>query len=699
MLQPLVALASLWLPPQGATPSAPPTQDSTPAPSGRARELEESVITPTLSERRRMDTPWTEDVITAEEIERRAYRTLPQALRDTPGVFVQETAVGQGSPYIRGFTGYQNLLLIDGIRLNNSVFRSGPNQYWNTIDPYTIDAMEVVMGPSSVIYGSDSLGGTVNVRTRNPYAREGRTFGGQLFYRGSTAEQSNWGRAEYWASAGDTGVLMGVGGKDFGDLIAGSGTGEQPGTGYSQLEGDLKVETFVDPDTRLVFAYQHVAQNEVPRTHKTVDAVPFEGTTVGSELRRDLDQRRTLAYGQLHGENVDSWFDRYSLSLSWHQQEEERHRLRASGYDEQGFTVDQLGLFGNLSSDTPLGRLTYGLDYYHDEVGSFSSSNPIQGPVADDSSYDLFGLFIQDEVEAGERLDLVLGARFSYAAVDAGSYEDPATGDPASLEDEYSAFVGSARLLYELEPDRAHLFGGVSQGFRAPGLSDLTRLDSARSNELEVASPGLEPEYTTTYEVGLKTESRRASTQVSLFYTDIRDGIIRTPTGNTVGTDVEVVKSNVGDGHVYGVEFGGAFELHPDWTLFGNAAYQYGRQDTFPTSAPVIASETITRMMPLMAQLGLLWELPARDMWLEAQLVYADDADRLNTRDEADTERIPPGGTPGYLIANLRGGWRVTEDVTLDLALENLGDVNYRVHGSGQNMPGFNVIVGLRVSL
>ena len=214
-----------------------------------------------------------------------------------------------------------------------------------------------------------------------------------------------------------------------------------------------------------------------------------------------------------------------------------------------------------------------------------------------------------------------------------------------------------------------------------------------------MASPGLEPEYTTTYELGLKTESAVASTRLSAFYTEIRDGIIRTPTGNTVGTDIEVVKSNVGDGYVTGLELGGAWEFARGWTLFGNAAYQYGEQDTFPTSAPVIERETITRMMPLMAQVGLLWELPGRDLWVEGQLVYADDEDRLNTRDQADTQRIPPGGTPGYLIANLRGGWRVTDDVVVDLALDNLGDVNYRVHGSGQNMPGFNVILGLRVSL
>jgi len=85
-----------------------------------------------------------------------------------PGVMVQKTGHGQGSPYIRGFTGFRTLLMIDGIRLNNAVFRDGPNQYWNTVDPFSIERLEVVKGPSSVLYGSDAIGGTVNVITRGP---------------------------------------------------------------------------------------------------------------------------------------------------------------------------------------------------------------------------------------------------------------------------------------------------------------------------------------------------------------------------------------------------------------------------------------------------------------------------------------------------------------------------------------------------
>jgi len=80
----------------------------------------------------------------AEFLREQARRTLPEALQYTPGVLVQKTAHGHGSPFIRGFTGRQNLLMVDGVRINNSTWRGGPVQYWSTVDPYAIDHIELV---------------------------------------------------------------------------------------------------------------------------------------------------------------------------------------------------------------------------------------------------------------------------------------------------------------------------------------------------------------------------------------------------------------------------------------------------------------------------------------------------------------------------------------------------------------------------
>lgn len=665
--------------------------------------LSETIITATRSPQAGLEVPYSSEWVSAETIEERAYRTTPQILRDLPGVMVQETAPGHGSPYIRGFTSFRNLFLIDGIRLNNSVFRPGPNQYWNTVDPLSIEALEVIKGPSSVLYGSDAMGGTVQALTKSPYRRAGSDSGvaGELYYRYGSAEDAHFARAEASVFAGDDfGVLIGIGGKDFGDLEGGRNTGTQPETGYSEIDADLKLESQLDEDTQLVFGFQHVYQNDVPRTHRTVYAVPFEGTTVGSDLRRDLDQERTLAYGQLHGEVDSDWMDHYDVSLSWQGQSEVRHRTRGSGVrEEQGFDVGTIGLWTSMMSTTSIGRLTYGFDYYHDDVDSFSSTEPIQGPVADDSTYDLAGIYIQDEIEATDRLDFILGTRFSYAEADAESVLDPVTSTQTSIEDDWNAWTSSARFSYEVERDQTHFFGGISQGFRAPNLSDLTRLDSARTNEFEIPSPGLDPEYTTSYELGVKTERDDVSAQFAVFYTEIEDQIIRFPTGNTNGSgEAEITKDNVGDGYVYGVELGAAWELVKQWTLFGNGTYQYGRVDTYPTSAQVKEKEYITRMMPFMAQLGIRWDSANRKKWGEFLARYAADADKLNTRDQGDTSRIPPGGTPSYLVLDLRGGWRIDDSFTVNAGLANLTDEDYRVHGSGHNMPGRGVYVGVTFS-
>jgi len=670
--------------------------------------LDAVVVTPSGGAQALFDAPFSAETVAAQELERQSYRSLPQVLRDIPGVLVQETAPGHGSPYIRGFTGFQNLFLIDGIRLNNSVFRAGPNQYWNTVDPFSIERLEVVKGPSSVLYGSDAIGGTVQAITRSPYGYGPEPFfGGELALRFATAENYSIGRGELSATNGSTvGLLVGTSLKDFGDLRGGADSGHQPNTGYDEWAGDVKLEHFFGDHARLVVAHQSVHQTDVPRTHKTIFAKSFEGTTIGSDLQRDLDQDRELTYMQLHTEGLDGWFDSSSTSLSWHDQSEERDRIKGSGARElQGFEVGTLGFFQHFHSDTSAGRLSYGVEFYHDRVDSFldkltaqTAADDIQGPIADDATYDLLGVFLQDQVELSERWNAVFGARLQYAAVDADSVRDPATDTQIALDDNWATVVGSVRLTYEASDD-TNLFGGISQGFRAPNLSDLTRFDSARSDEFEVPSPGLDPEFTISYEVGVKVENERASTQASVFYTDIQDAITRVPTGATnADGDFEITKANVGDGYVAGVELGSAYQLASDWTLFGNATWMEGKAETFPTSAPVIAEEYLDRLMPLTMQLGLRWEDAAGKLWAEGLAVHAEKADRLSTRDRADTERIPPGGTPAYTVLDLRGGWKMNADTTWTVALENLTDEDYRIHGSGQNRPGANLVVGLRVS-
>jgi hemoglobin/transferrin/lactoferrin receptor protein len=667
------------------------------------------VVTATRDERLAKDTPYASSVLTAEALRlEQSTRTLPEALSTQAGTMVQKTGHGQGSPYIRGFTGYRTLFLIDGIRLNNATFRDGPNQYWNTVDALGLHQIEMVRGPFSTLYGSDAIGGTVNAITRGVQdLRSDRDWDRSLYYRYSSAENAHIARADSIGRLTEALTLtLGYTFKEFGDLEGGSTVGTQERTGYDERDWDAKLEYFVSDNAYIVLAHQSVDVDNAWRTHKTVYGINWEGLSVGSEFRRVFDQDRELTYLQYHHENVAGFVEAIHAGVSRHLQSEERDRLRTrERHDVQGFDVETLGAFITLKSPSPVGTLIYGAEIYHDAVDSFKhtlapdgsvSSTSIQGPIGDDATYETLGIHLQDEIGATEKLSFILGGRYEFAQADADSVEDPASGQRISVSGDWDAVVGSARSLYHLNPEKTvSAFAGVSQGFRAPNLSDLTRLDSARTDEIETPSPDLDPEHFVSYEAGLKATTQGLTAQLAYFYTDIEDMIVRTPTGRIIDGDHEVTKRNGGDGYVQGVELDASFGLWRELDMFGTFTWMDGEVDTYPTSSAELATETIDRLMPPTGRFGLRWN-QGGTYWAEAGCTIAAKADALSTRDTSDTSRIPPGGTPGYTVYGVRMGWRCTDRIAVSVAVENITDEDYRVHGSGVNEPGRNLIVSLR---
>lgn len=681
-----------------------------------AYDLDEIIVTASRRSEKAFAVPYMVNVQDARElVENRQVRTLVEAMRELPGVMVQKTGHGQGSPYIRGFTGLRTLFLIDGIRLNNSTFREGPNQYWNTVDPFSVQRLEVVKGPSSVLYGSDAIGGTVNAITRELDDLDGKDTRGRIVVRGASAEGSFIARPEVGYVNSDLKLLTGFSYKDFGNLIAGGGTGNQARTGYEERDADIKLTYDFAANRRLIAAVQYVSQNDAWRVHKTVFAKSWRGTTTGDEMRRSLDQQRTLAYLQYEAQDITALASSMTLSLSWHQQNEERLRVRNDGrYDRQGTDVGTLGLWGQLDIPARRGPWTAGVEVYRDSVDSFRDDfnadgtlrgSGIQGPVADDASYIIADAFVQKQTTIGDNGELVAGMRYTWSRADANSVQNPTTGErmavgglwnktTASLR--YSRDVGATSVGAASGRDTSvRLFAGISQGFRAPNLADLTRFDSARSNEIETPVDSLEPERFLTYEFGAKLESSNWSTQASIYHTSIDDMIIRMPTGRVIDGENEVSKHNSGRGFVNGIELQARYRLTDEWSVFGNLAWVDGEVETFPDSSAVSAREPLDRLMPIQAYLGGRWQPPVENYWFEALISMADEQDKLSTRDRADTDRIPPNGTPGYAVLALRGGWRMLNSWRISVAVENVFDENYRTHGSGLNEPGRNLVVSV----
>ena len=675
--------------------------------------LETVVVTATLDETRLTDVPYSADSISARKILERSYPSLPDALRDTPGIYVPRTAPGQSSPVIRGFTGFRNLLLIDGVRLNNSVFREGANQYWATVDPFLVDRLEVVKSSSSVLFGSDAIGGTVNALTKSAYAPAGTPAGSSYIseeadYRWSSGDQSHIGHVE--ASLGQSalwGLRFGFSPLSVGDIRA-ADLGRQSHTGYDGLSFDAKLDVDLSSEAKLIVAYQQTDLNDVWRTHSTIYGVSYAGTTPGSDLERILDQRRQLAYAQLAITDPNDWLNNARFSMSWQRQAEWQDRLRDTGKrDLSEFTVDTVGLWFEATTDpTTIGTLAFGASFYRDYVDSAGYSfdesgaflgNEIQGPVGDDSTYDQFAVFVQDKIALGSDVDLYLGIRYTHAATDIGRLEDPDTGLPVSYANDWDNVVGNARVLWRaVSEERLSLYGGISQGFRAPNLSDLSRLDSARSDERQIPALDLDPEQYVTFEIGARSQLGAVQFGMSYYYTLVEDQITRTPIGAIIDDERIVTKRNSGQGFVQGLEADAAWNITTGWRLFGHLTWTDGAVDQYPTADQRIVREPISRLMPFMGQIGLRWE-PIDTLSFELIGTGAVRADRLNSGDRADTERFPPNGTPGWFTVDLRANWQARPNFLLTAALENATNADYRYHGSGSNQPETSIILGTHV--
>lgn len=677
------------------------------AADGPAVELPEVIVTPMRTATAAGDVPYASHVVGGEALQDRSPRTTPDALKGLPSVLAQKTSYGQGSPFLRGFTGFRTLLMVDGIRLNNSVFREGPNQYWNTVDPWSVDRYEVVMGPASVLYGSDAVGGAVNALTLVPPEWKGQpVVERNLAYRGATADESHQARAGIRARVNeDLGFTAGYTWKSFGDVEGGDEVGTQHHTGYDEMDFDLRADYRLAEDTTLTLAHQQVDQDDAWRTHRTVYGIDWEDLKAGDDKIHSFDQNRALTYLRLAAQEKPGVVDAYSLTISRHAQEEDLVRLRADDTgDGQGFDVTTWGVAAELQSDSSLGRWVYGADFYRDNVDSYSRRYKadgslgkvgVQGPVADDATYDLAGVFVQDIIPVADgALEVTPGVRYTRAELDADHVLDPVSGKETTRSEDWDAVVGSLRALAPLgEKGRHAAYAGVSQGFRAPNLSDLTRLDTARSTEIETPVEELDPERFVSAEAGARFQGDHLSAEVAIYHTWIEDMIVRAPTGRTVDELQEVTKKNAGDGYVQGAELTLRYQLAADWQARLMASWMEGEVEAYPTSEPIQVKDDLSRVMPLTGQAAVRWQPVGAIFWTEAEVDAAEKADRLSADDARDTQRIPPGGTPGYAVLNLRSGVTVADGFNLTVALENVTDEDYRIHGSGVNEPGRNLVV------
>jgi hemoglobin/transferrin/lactoferrin receptor protein len=664
------------------------------------QQIEDVIVTASAFPESALNSPYASQAIDQNEM-RLFTRSLPESLKKIPSVLLQKTAYGQSSPYIRGLTAYRNKMLIDGIPLNFAAMRSGPNQYWSTVDMYSVKNLEIVKGISSVLYGSDAIGGVVEAFTKKANLNQNDAFISSFTGRYSSAESSYIGRGDFSMNKKNIwGLYGGFTSYHFNDLKAGSGV--LPETGYSQFAGDLRYDLELTKKSHITLATQSMRQEDVPRTHKTVNAISYQGSSIGTEIQRNYDQRRDLSYLKYTFENA-------VITLSRQDHIENRDRIRVGdNRDLQGFNVRDIGLSARFKKNwSETHNLAYGIEIHRQHAGSYSTAgtiaNPfnsigIQGPIADDASYDSNEVYIQDTWAISDASDLISGIRFSKFKLNANRVEDPNTGTAFAIKDSWQAITGALRHNHYINNFQT-IYSGISQGFRAPNLSDLT--SDLEDSVSEIPTPNLSPERFLQLEFGTKNRKRNFTYDIALYHTFINDMIVRSPTGNTLPSGTpEVAKSNVGDGFIQGFELELEYAIDPQLKLFALSSLQNGKVNQYANAedSGSLSREPTDRLMPASLTIGLRWQSVINSLFGEVWAWSMGDADKLSFRDRTDTQRIPPGGTPAFTVFGISGGVKINKNATWTIAIENLTNKNYRVHGSGVNSPGFNVITTYTVS-
>ena len=637
----------------------------------------EMVITATRVEREVFNTPQAVTVLDDQDVEEANAATVPDILSGTAGVLIQKTNPGGGSPFIRGLTGKQVLILVDGVRLNNSNYRFGPHQYLNTIDSNLVERIEVVRGPTSVLYGSDALAGVINVitRKRTDFFDAQKTQG--LFaLHGATADASLGGRLQMEGNVKQFGYLGGISVKRFNSLEGGGDVGEQRPTAYDELGGDLKLNYQLDGGGELIFAHQYTRQYDVPKTSEI---------TLGNKLKFNYEpQLRTLSYLEYQRQYEGAPISSMKLNVSFNRQKEGEEIINASTPTVETREITDVKTLGATTQFTSkIGRahrLTYGFDFYQDRydtskdrinltTGATTSQTP---GTPDGAKYESWGAYLQDEVRVTDRFDAILGARYAYFKADGAIGANQLNLAEGEL-------TGSLNALYRLTP-QWNLVGGLAQGYRAPSMEDFFgRVDFIS----EIPNTRLTPEHSLNKEIGLKYYSPRTSGDFYLFHTSYDDLIDRV----TVAPGV-AQRQNILRAVIKGAELSVQHSFSDQWSASGNLAYAWGEDED--------TRQPLRRIPPLNGSLHLRYAPNARS-WYEVYSLFADNQDRLAPGDISDP-RIPPGGTPGYGTLNLKAWFKPAPRHDLIVSLENLTDVKYKSHGSGVYAPGLNLVVTWRMA-
>jgi len=693
-------------------------------------------------------------VITSKEIQQLSPQTTADLLASVPGIKVQKSQMGGGSPVIRGMESNRVLLVVDGVRMNNAIYRKGHLQNAITVSPNQLDRTEIIFGPSSVIYGSDALGGVIHYYTKIPKLSEKLKVCTSFFNRFSSVNNEITTNASVEISTKKWGSFTSVSFSDFGDLKMGknrshgfddwgkvfeysentndyfaatanvnSDPNVQRNTGYNQTDLLQKFFIPLSEKTDLKLNFQYSTSSDIPRFDRLDEQ---SGGTLKFAEWYYGPQERILISPQLDINPGKGWIDQGTFTLAYQNIQESRIQRRFGSLDRsyREENVDIFSINGDFSAALTKSEnrsISYGFEFSHNDVSSnsfgrtldvsgnqingFSNEFLVQSRYPDGgSSYMSSAAYVGYRQDLNSKSTLNTGVRFTRTHLEATWIDQTFIMLPeTAVAIDNSAFT--ATLGYVYKPNKNWQINSViSSGFRSPNIDDVGRVRE-KAGDVTVPNIHVNPEFAYSAEIGIQKyfNDRKFRIGFNTYYTLLDHYIIRdqfTVNGSSqVLFDGElgnvVANQNRGTAYIFGYTANYQGKISDKITTSGFVTYTKGR--TYDTDEP------LSSIPPLFGQFDVNYTNEKLQLGATLRFNSKKDISDFNFREGIDNHELTPivdpsatedidiyFGSPSWITLGFNSSYAFNENWKLQGMVSNLFDEHFREFASGISAPGRN---------
>jgi hemoglobin/transferrin/lactoferrin receptor protein len=654
-------------------------------------------------------------------------------------VFIQKSQQGGGSPMIRGFATNRLLYAVDGVRMNNAIFRGGNIQNVINLDPFATEKTEVLFGPGSVIYGSDAIGGVMSFQTLRPQLsiNDDVFITGKALTRFSSANNEKTGHFDVSVGWKKLALVSSFSYWDYDHLKQGkngpvdylkpyyvernNGIDEiieqenellQIPTAYSQFNTMQKLRFKPNSKWDINYGFHYSQTSNYGRYDRH------------NRMRDDLPRYAEWNYGPqkwlMHNLSANylaknKLFDEMAIRLAFQNFEESRidRSLNSDVRSKQVEEVDALSANLDFEKHTALrNTVYYGFEFVQNNVSSTGaieniiSGNTVGGPSRyPQSNWASVAIYFNDEFKVNEKLAIQVGARYNQyvlnATFDTTFYPFPFT--EANLNK--GALTGSFGLVYRPNESTA-IKSNIGTAFRSPNVDDIGKVFDSEPGAVTVPNPNLQAEYAQNIDLSLaKVFAQKLKVDLSAYYTLLNNAIVRRDY-QLNGADsilyfgewsrVQALQ-NAAQAQVYGLQLGFELKISDDLNFSTDLNFQKGVEElddgtTSPSrhAAPFFGQSRFAyKKNKFGVQLSALYQAERSF----EQLAFDERRkDEIYAKDENDNNYAP-----SWYIVNLKTQYTINNVLSINAGIENITNQRYRPYSSGISGAGRNLVVSATV--